>query len=118
MNKTLTLAVLLGSLSLPALAQSSATPGIDQRQANQAQRIDQGEASGALTPREARRLERRQGHIERMETRAKADGVVTGQERAHLRHAERAESRRILRQKHDAQHDYNHNGRADRPGRR
>ena len=33
------------------------TPGIDQRQANQEQRIDQGIASGQLTQREAGRLE-------------------------------------------------------------
>jgi hypothetical protein len=38
-----------------------------------------------------------------METRAKADGTVTGQERRRLHHAQNVESKRIYRQKHDAQ---------------
>lgn len=103
---------------LPALVFAQATPGVDQRQANQERRIDQGLASGSLTPREAVRLERGQQRVERMESRAKADGVVTGNERAHLNRAQDVQSRRIAAQKHDRQHDFNHNGRVDRPHRR
>lgn len=107
------------AIILPTLAFAQAnTPGIDQRQANQERRIDQGVASGQLTQREANRLERGQQHVDNMENRAKADGVVTGRERARIREAQHVESDRIYRQKHDRQHDFNHDGRADRPMRR
>jgi hypothetical protein len=106
------------SLVLPALAFAQAnTPGVDQRQANQERRIDQGVASGSLTQREANRLERGQERVDRMENRAKSDGVVTARERARLHQAQDVQSRRIYTQKHDRQHDYNHNGRVDRPRR-
>ncbi len=94
------------------------TPRVDQRQANQEQRIDQGVASGALTEREANRMERGQQHVENMESRAKADGVVTRRERVRLHEAQTVESRRIYAQKHDRQHDFNHDARVDRPRRR
>jgi hypothetical protein len=103
------------AVALPALAFAQAnTPRVDQRQANQEQRIDQGVASGSLTQREANRLERGQQHVDNMENRAKADGVVTRGERARLHQAQDVQSARIHRQKHDRQHDYNHNGRIDR----
>lgn len=107
--------IALLSLILPTLAFAQAnTPRVDQRQANQEQRIDQGVASGSLTQREANRLERGQQHVDNMENRAKADGVVTRGERARLHQAQDVQSARIYRQKHDRQHDYNHNGRVDR----
>ncbi|MBP5987399.1 MAG: hypothetical protein KA538_09460 [Azonexus sp.] len=103
------------SLIIPALAFAQAnTPRVDQRQANQEQRIDQGVASGSLTQREANRMERGQQHVDNMENRAKSDGVVTARERARLHQAQDVQSARIHRQKHDRQHDYNHNGRVDR----
>ena len=104
MNKLVTTlaALMLGAVTLPALAQAN-TPRIDQRQMNQDRRIDQGVASGELTKREATRLDRGQDRIENMEDKAKADGVVTRRERARLTHAQNFESRRIYRQKHDAQ---------------
>lgn len=104
---------------LPTLAFAQAgTPGIDQRQGNQERRIDQGVASGSLTQREANRLERGQQHVDNMENRAKADGVVTRKERARIDRAQNTQSERIYAQKHDRQHDYNHNGMVDRPRRR
>ena len=112
-------AVAVLSLLLPAAVFAQAnTPRVDQREANQEQRIEQGVASGALTQREANRMERGQQHVENMETRAKADGVVTRRERARLNEAQNVESRRIYEQKHDRQHDFNHDGRVDRPRRR
>lgn len=81
-----------------------ATPRVDQREARQQQRIDQGVASGQLTPREAQRLEAGQAHIQRDEARAKADGVVTPRERRHLAREQNRASRHIMRQKHDRQH--------------
>ena len=87
----------------PAPAAQPATPRVDTRQAHQDQRIEQGVASGQLTARETRRLEREQQHIARVETRAKADGQVTPQERKRLHHLQDRASRDIHRQKHDAQ---------------
>jgi hypothetical protein len=87
-----------------APAGSAATPGVDQRQQRQERRIDQGQASGQLTPREARRLEREQKGIARAEHRAQADGTVTARERARLHHQQNQASRDIRRQKHDRQH--------------
>lgn len=105
MNKLIAVvaATLLGAATLPALAQAN-TPGIDKRQANQERRIDQGIASGELTKREAARLERGQDRIDNMENAAKADGVVTRHERRRIHRAQNVESRRIYRQKHDAQY--------------
>jgi uncharacterized membrane protein YebE (DUF533 family) len=79
------------------------TPGIDQRQVNQEQRIDQGIASGQLNQREAARLDRQQNHIDRMENRAKSDGIVTRKERARIGAAQKRTSEHILREKHDRQ---------------
>ena len=76
---------------------------IDQRQANQEQRIDQGVASGQLNKREANRLNREQRHINRMENRVKADGVVTKKERARIGAAQNRASRHLAREKHDLQ---------------
>lgn len=107
------------ALSLPVVvfAQTS-TPRIDQRDANQEARIQQGANSGSLTQKEATRLERGQQHVDNMETRAAADGKVTGKERRRIEHAEDVQSRKIYREKHDRQHDFNHDGQRDRPRRR
>jgi hypothetical protein len=96
-------AAVLALSGVTALAAGTDTPRIDARQAKQEQRIDQGVASGALTPREARRLNRQQHAIDTAENKAKSDGVVTAQERKRLTKAQNASSRRIHRQKHDAQ---------------
>jgi hypothetical protein len=117
MNTRHALFALVAIIPTLALAQTN-TPNVDQRQLNQERRIEQGVASGSLTDREANRLERGQQRVDNIETRAKADGVVTRQERARLHQAQDVQSRRIYAQKHDRQHDYNHNGRIDRPARR
>lgn len=106
-------------LAAPVLALAqTATPGVDQRLQNQEARIQQGVQSGSLTQREAVRLERGETQIRNMENRAKADGVVTQRERVRLQRAEDHQSERIYREKHDRQHDFNHDGRKDRPHRR
>jgi hypothetical protein len=102
-------AALLAFAGFAASAQTAApapganTPRIDQRQANQEQRIDQGIASGQLTQRETRRLEKEQAHINKVEDKAKADGTVTAQERKRLTAMQNHSSRDIRRQKHDKQ---------------
>jgi opacity protein-like surface antigen len=79
------------------------TPVIDQRQANQAQRIDQGTASGQLNEKEATRLNKQQEHVNKMEDRAKSDGVMTKKERARIGAAQDRAARHIAREKHDRQ---------------
>ncbi|HRE13254.1 MAG TPA: hypothetical protein PLD37_03560, partial [Usitatibacteraceae bacterium] len=59
---SLAVAVLAAALASPAFAQS--TPRIDQRQANQEKRIDQGVASGSLTQQEAARLQKGQARVQ------------------------------------------------------
>lgn len=103
----------LAAVSVSISAQAQSTPKLDQREARQEQRIEKGEQSGALTHREANRLERREDKLDQHEAAAKADGVVTKQERALLHAEAKRDSARIYRQKHDRQHDYNHNGVTD-----
>ncbi len=98
--------VLAAALLIPAFSAWSdplSTPAIDQRQANQQQRINQGVQSGQLTPAEAAKLKRDQARIQKMENKAKADGVVTPKERQRIRHAQDIESRKIAKEKHDRQ---------------
>jgi Tfp pilus assembly protein FimT len=97
------LIAILGVIALPVMAQTSETPRADQREANQQARIQQGVASGELNAHEAARLERGQTRVDAIENNAKADGTVTKKERAHLHRAQDHQSKRIHRQKHDAQ---------------
>lgn len=92
----------------------TAMPRVDQRQANQDRRIDQGAASGQLTQREATRLQAEQGRIQRAEDKIRSDGKVTPQERARMDHMQDRSSRHIAQEKHDRQRDMNHDGRKDR----
>lgn len=105
--KTLAVAATLAVATAGAFAQAAsspaATPRVDQRQANQEKRVDQGVASGELTRREARKLNRQQSAINAAEDKAKADGTVTAKERHRLHKAQNHASRDIRRQKHDAQ---------------
>lgn len=103
--KTIVIAAALAAAST-AHAQTpdpAATPGVDKRQEMQQKRIDKGVESGQLNARETGRLERHQAHIANMESKAKADGTVTKNERARLHHAQDQESQRIHHQKHDRQ---------------
>ncbi|PKO68110.1 MAG: hypothetical protein CVU20_13580 [Betaproteobacteria bacterium HGW-Betaproteobacteria-14] len=116
--KTIAVALFVSTLVLPVLAQTGSTPRIDQRQSNQQQRIDQGVQSGSLTEREAARLEKGQDKVQKIEDKAAADGKVTAKERVRIEKAQDRQSRHIAREKHDRQHDYNRDGRKDRPARK
>ena len=72
------------------------TPGIDRRQAEQEREIERGHRNGSLTDREYRDLKAEQARIAEMERRAKADGVVTEQERRQIRAAQQAANRHII----------------------
>ena len=105
MKKSLfSLLALVGSLTISqvALAQT-ATPGINARQGNERARIRQGVTTGELTRTEAARLRAREAAIQQDKKAARADGVVTRDERQDIRKDERQSSRAIYRQKHDNQ---------------
>ena len=96
-------AAVIAAFALPALAQTQSTPRIDQRQQNQERRIEQGEKSGALTPKEAARLEKGQARVQRMENKATADGKVTKKEARRIERAQDRQSKKIYKEKHDKQ---------------
>ena len=73
------------------------------RQDVQRARIHEGVQSGELNRAEAARLRSGQRHVRRVERRAEADGQVSAEEQARLEQAQDVQSRRIERQKHDAQ---------------
>lgn len=70
----------------PAMAQhGTSTPGIDQTQQAIGARIQQGLASGHITPSEAQVLYRRDREVSAREAQFKANGNVNPQERQQLR---------------------------------
>jgi hypothetical protein len=75
----------------------------DHRQDRQQQRIENGVSSGALTAPEALRLGREQARLTRAEARVEADGKLTPKEAVALEKRQDVASRRIFREKHDAQ---------------
>jgi hypothetical protein len=74
-----------------------------QRNIHQQQRIEQGVKSGSLTSSEAARLEHGQARDTRLQARAGADGNVTAHEQQRVQKNENHQSKRIYREKHDAQ---------------
>ena len=87
----------------PSSASSQRMQADVQRNINQQSRIEQGVKSGALTNRETARLERGEARIDRKEARAGANGNVSAREQRRVQKAENRESRRIYKEKHDAQ---------------
>jgi len=74
---------------------------VDNRQARQSHRIDQGVGSGQITPVEQARLEQQQRHIHRIEGRIEADGQVTGKEALRIEKAQDRASHKIRRTMHN-----------------
>lgn len=111
--KKLSKIALAAILAAPALlAAQTPTPGkhdwnINQRKADQQQRIAQGVHSGQLTPGETAHLERQEQGINREERgmRAQDNGHLTAQDRATIHHQQNQESRRIYRDKHNGRVD-------------
>lgn len=70
----------------------AATPGLDRHRWRQERWQHHGEATGRITPWEARRIDRAQAGLARHEAWARADGVVTPRERWELSaHARRVD---------------------------
>jgi Skp family chaperone for outer membrane proteins len=78
-------------------------PGVNARQQQQRERIQQGVASGELTRRETRKVAEEQRDIRQLERAYKSDGTLTGAERRDLQHEQNQASRDIYNQKHDEQ---------------
>ena len=87
----------------PSSASSQRMQADVQRNINQQQRIEQGIQSGQLTNREAAKLEGGQARVNQAEARAGADGHVGANEQRRIQKAENKQSKRIYREKHDAQ---------------
>ncbi|HTO89667.1 MAG TPA: hypothetical protein VMJ70_00925 [Candidatus Sulfotelmatobacter sp.] len=103
MKRTLMIVLFAAAMAtLASLALADSTPGIDARKANQHARIREGVHSGQLTRGEAANLRAGQRHVNRVERRAKADGVVTPRERARITAAQNHQSSKIYRKKHNA----------------
>ncbi len=96
--KTAILAALV-AVALPAAAQTTSTPRIDQRQSNQEARIQQGVNSGELTAKETAKLEKGQAKVQTMENKAVADGKVTPREQARIEKAQDKQSKKIAKKK-------------------
>jgi hypothetical protein len=77
-------ALLMGMLS-SVMAQNTNTPGIDRAQQEIGARIEQGLASGRISPSEAQALHRREREIQYRENRSKADQYASPEERQQLR---------------------------------
>ena len=127
--RTLPYAVLAGSLLAGGSAYAQSMYSIDQRQDQQQDRIERGIRSGEITRSEAYRLEQGERAIDRAQARARADGVVTQQERNRIDHMTDRQGRQIYRQSHDNQQawdrgqrwgstDGRRDGWQDRDGRR
>jgi hypothetical protein len=91
------------------IAQTTPTPGahdynIGQRKVDQQDRIANGVRSGQLTSRETAHLERQEAGINREERgmRAQDNGHLTAKDRQVLHAQQNQESRRIYRDKHNA----------------
>jgi hypothetical protein len=74
------------------------------RDVKQQARIEQGLKSGELSNHEAARLERGQSHVAARQAHVGKDGQVSHAEQHRINRAQNHQSRRIHRQKHDAQH--------------
>lgn len=78
-------------------------PGVNARQFNQHERIEQGVRSGALTKDEAKGLASEQRSIRQEERQYKSDGVLTKDERKDLQQDLNTASKDIYTEKHDAE---------------
>ena len=99
-NTAITIAV-SALLAVPALAQTTSSEV--QRDVNQQQRIENGLQSGQLSTKEAAKLEKGEANIEKMESKAEANGNLSNAEKQRIQRAQNKESQEIYRDTHNAQ---------------
>jgi len=104
--KRIVMSMMMGGLLLSGVSSALAQNEINERQRNQQKRIGEGVENGSLTPAETARLEKQEGaiHHEVKTERQANGGTLTAQERRQVNRQQNRESKRIYRQKHDAQH--------------
>ena len=78
-------------------------PGVNARQENQTERIQQGVSSGELTRHEVKGLREDRRDIKQLETAYKSDGALTGAERKDLHQELNQLGGDIRQEKHDSQ---------------
>jgi len=99
-NTAITIAV-SALLAVSALAQTTSSEV--QRDVNQQQRIENGLQSGQLSTKEAAKLEKGEANIEKMESKAEANGNLGNAEKQRIQRAQNKESQEIYRDTHNAQ---------------
>lgn len=97
----ITILLVVFMLSGVSIAGNTSDPGIQERIEEQQRRIDQGIASGELTPEEAARLQENLNRIKAEEAALKADGRLTARERARLHRELDINSAKIYKKKHN-----------------
>ena len=104
--KSIVVSIMTGALLLGSVSNVLAQNEINERQRSQQKRIGEGVENGSLTPAETARLEKQEGaiHHEVQAERQANGGRLTAQERRQVNRQQNRESKRIYRQKHDAQH--------------
>src|SRR5258707_737440 len=115
--RSLPYAVLAVSLFAAGGASAQSMWSIDQREAQQQQRINEGRRDGSLTRSEANRLQQSDNRIDRYEARARSDGVVTSSERQRLDGMLDRQGRAIHNERTDGQRADSRGGWGDRDGR-
>jgi uncharacterized membrane protein YebE (DUF533 family) len=109
MKKLALSAVAATFVALPALAGTAAAHDrVDQRQYNQAKRIEHGRKTGQLTWWEARKLKAEQARIAAAERHFKRDGHLSRAERARLEAMQDRASQHIRHERTDGQTSWRH----------
>jgi hypothetical protein len=90
------------ALSLPPAALST---NLKKHDRHEEKRINKGEKSGALTDKEANKLEDKQDAIQEERAEAKEDGKITKREKKSIRHEQKELSQDIYRKKHNEKHE-------------
>jgi len=94
--------LLLSALILMAFSTLNVSSQVRKAARNQKQRIHQGVQSGEITPGERARIAAKERDVRQEVREAKADGVITIDEKRDIRHEQKQASRTIYRTKHNA----------------
>lgn len=97
------LGVLASTIVIHSANADTRDPNINRHQRHQGERIANGVKSGELTKDEVRDLRGDRKSLRQEERAYKADGKLTREERMDLRQDSRENSRKIYREKHDAE---------------